>query len=291
MIYAIEPLDRTIASIIRNLGLGDSTIPYADFVEWIADGLEHIGSFYQLTEKPGVIIIDNHSGFLPCDLHKVITIHDMRQFQNAQYSGFYGGSAQEILEKNIPDLFVVGEDGKRPYDNMTAYEKYRVLSVGGLSTPLSQSSSGSSLQFNGDAIGGQGQLYSREYNINHNRVTTSFKCGFLYLTYLAMPVDERGWPMVPDNVSFRDALFWKVAYHLCMRDPSIMKTKEMQSLEYCKQKWDWYCGQARGEANMPDQAMTSRIANNWVSFFNQSVHQKEFYGSGLPSQITLNGNR
>jgi hypothetical protein len=291
MIYNLEPLDRTISAIVRNLGLGGSTIPYADFVEWIADGLEHIGSYYQLREKSEVLIIDNNQGLLPCDFHKMIQIHEMKSINYSQYSGFYGASAIDILSKNIPDLFVVGEDGKSPYDNMTAYERFRVLAVGGLQTPASGSPATETMKYNGNLIGSPEitNLYGREYHISHNRITTSFKTGVMYVTYLAMPVDERGWPLVPDNVSFRDALFWKVTYHLSMLNPSALPNKQMQDMEYCKQKWDWYCGQARAEANMPDQAMMSRMANNWVSFFGQTAHQRDFMGSGLPSQLTLNG--
>ena len=74
--------------------------------------------------------------------------------------------------------------------------------------------------------------------------------------------------MVPKDVSFRDALFWKIAMHVSMRNPVCMPNPRMQDMEYCRQMWNKYCSQARASANMPDLDMMIRLKNNWLRLHN-----------------------
>lgn len=251
MIYNVERLDRVIDKIIRDLGLGDDNIPYADFVEWIADGLQHIGSYYQFLEKEAIVVVKDYTGLLPCDFHKMIYLHEGCSFTNFDYS----------FEKTMENFYLQKLENLGSVVNM--------------------------LNFNKNLIGDVSinQFTQCDYNINFNRITTSFKDGLLRVQYLAMPIDERGWPLVPDDVSFRDALFWKVAYHLSMRNPKCLSNPRMQDMEYCRQKWNYYCVQARAAANMPDLAMTERLANNWLRLFNTVDDSSDYYRTVGKRQI------
>lgn len=285
MIYGLEKLDRVINKIIRDLGLGQEDIPFADFVEWIADALEHIGAYYQLQEKSCIVKIENHEGLLPCDFYKMIRLSQGCQFEQATDGGFYAGSLVEVLAK-------AGVD----FEKMPAYERYVIVGTKGLQrTDINDITQLTGvLNFNKNLIGNPKitSFTKSDINISGNRVMTAFPCGFLQLQYLAMPVDERGWPLVPDNVSFRDAMFWKCAYQLSMRSPDKMPNPRMKDLEYCKQKWNFYCVQARAEANMPDLAMLERFANQWMRLLNVTDLYTDGYRSlGKPSNLTLEGRR
>ena len=85
-----------------------------------------------------------------------------------------------------------------------------------------------------------------DYNIVLDNIITSYKTGTLSLQYLAMPVDEEGFPVIPDNDSYKEAFFWKVARQLSIRGQ--LKNKEL-TYERCDYEWQWYCGQARSEGN------------------------------------------
>jgi len=281
MIYGLEKLDRVINKIIRDLGLGEEEIPFADFVEWIADGLEHIGAYYQLQEKSCIVKIENHEGFLPCDFYKMIRLIQGCQIEPATSGGFYAGSLVEVLAK-------AGID----FESLPAYERYIIIGNQGLSkTDISDMSQiTGALNFNKNLIGNPHitSFTDSDINISNNRVLAAFSSGFLQLQYLAMPVDERGWPLVPDNVSFRDAMFWKCAYQLSMRNPDKMPNPRMKDMEYCKQKWNFYCVQARAESNMPDLAMLERFANQWSKLVNiTDLHLNDYRSLGKPSSISL----
>jgi hypothetical protein len=78
------------------------------------------------------------------------------------------------------------------------------------------------------------------------------------LSYLAFKLDDNGFPLIPDHVSYFDALFWKVACFLAMREE--LPNKQL-SYDYCRQKWNFYCRQARaklGELNEQEKALFAR---------------------------------
>ena len=150
------------------------------------------------------------------------------------------------------------------YESLPAYERFSVIPVAGLSTP----NKGSSLV---DTVTGR-------LNFNKN------------LQYLAIPTDDRGYPLVPDDVSFRDALFWKCAYHIAMLNPTLIPNPTMRDLQYCESRWLKYCAQARASANMPDLAMLERLKNNFVRLHNNVDYQETGYAqNGKKQFLNLDG--
>ena len=280
MIYNMERVDRVIDKILRDLGLNQSEIPYADYVEWIADALEHIGACYQLQEKECSVVICDYQGLLPCDLHKVIRMKNACSISSPS-TGFYGGSLVEALNN-------AGVD----YEALPM-EQRRIISTYGLQRADVGKATPNKLQHNGNLIGSiSGNAFTNnDFDINFNKITTSFQHGIISLQYLAIPIDERGWPLVPDDVSFRDALFWKCAYRLSMRSPGCLPNPQMQSMQYCKDMWDSYCRQARAAAYMPDLAMTERFANNWLRLIPGGEQHRDYATLGKPQNLNFEGRR
>lgn len=285
MIYNMEPVDRVINKIVTDLGLGMDNIPYADFIEWIADGLQHIGSYPQYKQKADTILICDYKGILPCDLDHVIRLDHQTEVK-AGKGGFYGGTLQETLNE-------IGFD----YESASPYDRFRVINSSAAISRVDNNPNaqtiGSGLSHNGNLIGDPTVTShtGQDYSVNFNTITTSFQHGIIDIQYMAFAVDERGWPLVPDNVSYRDALFWKCAAQLSMRDPSVFKNPRLQDYEYCRQRWSRYCKQARAESNMPDVAMMERLKNNWLRLYNTVDQDAAGYaGIGKPQRLNMNGN-
>ena len=284
MVYNLEPIDRVIDKVIRDLGMGQQEIPFSDFIEWAADALNHIGSYYQYRLLACNILIEDYQGRLPSDHHKTVRMINGCSIKPRGESGFYGGTISNALFEagfNISDL--------------SAFDQQIIRTVG-ISRVDNQFSNDEAVPFNYlfqnlNLVDPQIDSFTDiDYKVEHNRVTTAFKDGFIRLQYLALPVDDRGWPLVPDDVSFRDALFWKIAYHVSMRDPACLKNPRMQDMEYCRQMWSKYCNQARAAANMPTLEQTERFANNWLSLFNVLDHQSNGYRDiGKKGNIDFNG--
>jgi hypothetical protein len=102
-----------------------------------------------------------------------------------------------------------------------------------------------------------------DYNIVLDNIITTVKDGNLKIQYLAMPTDEEGFPLIPDNESYKEAFFWKVARQLSIRGKL---PNERLTVEYCDAQWQWYCGQARAEANHFTHAEM-----DWIALDNQTM--------------------
>ena len=280
MIYKLETIDRVINKIIRDLGLGQDEIPYQDFVEWIAAALEHIGAYYQYIEKECLINIVDYTAVLPCDFYKPIRMKRGCVINPANGT-YYRGSFVSMLQKLGVDL-----------QDLPAYDQYHIVQAAAITSghPIDEISQ--KLEGNKNLIGNVSinKFTESDYNINLNKITTAFQYGIIQLQYLAIPVDERGFPYVPDDESYRDALFWKVAYHISMRNPKLLQNQRMQDSEYCRQMWNKYCVQARGSANMPNLEMMIRIKNNWLRLYNKTDEDiTEFSNLGKQQLLDFRG--
>lgn len=82
------------------------------------------------------------------------------------------------------------------------------------------------------------------------------------LVYLAIPVDEDGFPLIPDNIYYDKAL---TAYVTSMLDYQDWRKGKCTDKVYEKSNQDWlfYVNSARGAANMPNIAQIQNIKNLW----------------------------
>lgn len=76
MIQKTISINEVIRKVINDLGIDDKEIFVDDFIEWIAEGLQYIGSYYQYIEKDATITITDYKGELPCDLVTLLRIHN-----------------------------------------------------------------------------------------------------------------------------------------------------------------------------------------------------------------------
>ena len=65
------------------------------------------------------------------------------------------------------------------------------------------------------------------------------------VTYQAMPIDNRGYILVPDNAAVREALMWYMVKNLILG--GIIKSV---GFEYAEAEWQWRCGSARAELSV-----------------------------------------
>jgi len=104
-----------------------------------------------------------------------------------------------------------------------------------------------------------------DYNfyISDGFINTSLESGDLCIVYLGIPVDNEGYPLVPDDVYFDKAL---KAYCTYMLDRIQFRKGLIPDKVYQESKVDWlfYVNSARGSANMPDSSQMERLKRVWV---------------------------
>lgn len=236
-----------------------SDVIYEDLIRWTVDALNLVGHPMQYRRKvtgpvdnPDLEIKD-YKALLPCNLHKIeqIAVNGMM----ARYSGnnfhhLLGGDCCE--GENFP-----------------------------ITTPQNVSINVSS----GFFIDGFGNEFNAgrfsslpcsdiTYDINSDCLTLSVKEGTVCIAYLEFPTDEEGLPLIPDDVSYKEAvkkyLTMKLDYIEWRKQPSSSGKKALY--EDSKQEWAWYVGQASNKAKL-------RSVDQLESIKNQMLRTYQSYNS------------
>ena len=104
------------------------------------------------------------------------------------------------------------------------------------------------------------------YTINGNYINTNFTDDTIDLAYTAFQTDDDGFPMVPDEISYKEAMVRYIVMKL--KYPDYINNREgMTEGKYNKIEEDWhfYCKQAAGKAMMPSLDQMESIKNQWVN--------------------------
>lgn len=123
--------------------------------------------------------------------------------------------------------------------------------------------------------------------ITETTIKASFKEGKLCMTYLAIPTDEEGYPLIPDEVYYDKAL---KAYCTYMLDRIEFRKAKLPEVAYrdSEKDWLWYVAAARGAANMPNLQQLERLKNVWVRLIpQQNEFLKNFNNTGTPEKRHL----
>jgi hypothetical protein len=126
-----------------------------------------------------------------------------------------------------------------------------------------------------DLRGDEPIFHGESYQLNPDYIHTSLETGFVGITYLALPVDANGFPLVPADISYREAMFWYILKKLFMRG---WKHPEPNfSYFTAEQKWQYYCTQARNQSNMPDLAGYDLFLRTWRHLTPEPLARDTFF--------------
>jgi len=82
------------------------------------------------------------------------------------------------------------------------------------------------------------------------------------IVYLSIPLDDEGYPMVPDDVYYTKAIVAFITYMLDYQDFRKGKITD-KVFQYSKSEWEFYVNSARASALMPNLAKLERLKNIW----------------------------
>lgn len=232
MINSLISINIVLQEIIRDLGLGATSIPSSDIKEWIIEALKHIGVAQQNREEIRTITIKDYKGKLPCETYKVVKL-----LEGCKYN----------YNENL-----------RRDDDADAKTQNELVAIS-----------------------------NSDYNIQFQEIATSFEEGEMKFRLLLFPVDSEGFLLIPDSISYKDALMWKVAYQLGIRGHKFSNNL-MNNIEFTGRKWQFYCKQARGSARMGDV----RVLEMFNISMNKLIpdlyqYQKDFSGLNTPERLNL----
>lgn len=142
------------------------------------------------------------------------------------------------------------------------------------------------LYHNSELNDGESDL-SREftYTLQNCVITTSMKEGFVEISYHAINVDDDGFPLIPDNESFKMGL----EYYILDRyiEPMWMMGKITDKVfNYIKQERHWFLGQAETSTRLQGIDQLESIMNGLNRLIIQDQSHSSFYKNFGEKEIT-----
>ena len=109
----------------------------------------------------------------------------------------------------------------------------------------------------------------------------------LCIVYLGIPTDEKGYPLIPDDVYYMKALTAYVTYMLDTANWRKGRVNDKVKAD-SEQNWLFYVNSARGSANMPNLQVLESIKNTLHRLFNPSnAYKTGFKGLNTPEKFNL----
>jgi len=267
-VYKTKSSKTIIRKIFRDLKPQDDNW-IDDAIEWIGEALEHIGASTQLLQKQCVLTVKNHKVLLPTDLYYInqvainnsvspvsskeldTLISKVKELQaeiaDAQASGIEYSSTTSVLNEINSRIVVLENVYFKNSNNMQ---------------PLQYGASNFHRSMHCDNCVNENVSYEDTYIIDNDYIKTSFESGKICLSYKAFPTDEDCYPLVPDDISYSEALFWYIYKKVLLSRPDFKKNGI--NYTYAEQQWKYYCTQARNAANYPDIDRYESFMNQWV---------------------------
>jgi len=89
-----------------------------------------------------------------------------------------------------------------------------------------------------------------EYKIDNGYIYTNFETGFIEMSYLGFVTDDSGFPMIPEDQRYQEAIKWSLIEHL---DYKKWRVGEISDKVYAKSEQEraWYIASAKSKADTP----------------------------------------
>tara|TARA_R110000744_G_scaffold98280_1_gene189868 strand:+ start:690 stop:1583 length:894 start_codon:yes stop_codon:yes gene_type:complete len=256
-----------------------------DAVEWIGEALEHIGAAPQLQQKQCVLDVKDHKTLMPTDLYYInqVAINDsVSPITTTELNTL------TTKVKDLKDQIVTAQAAGLEYSSTTSIlheinarivvlENVYFNSANQLQ-PLQYGASTFHASMHCEGCVNENIQCEDTYIVDNDYIKTSFVTGKICISYMAFPTDEDCYPLVPDDISYREAMFWYIYKKLLL---SMVTTPENRrngiNYTFADEKWKYYCTQARNAANFPDIDKYESFMNQWVRLIpNMNRHDEAF---------------
>lgn len=283
MVNRLVSSRRIIAKVLSDLNISEDAVRISDMREWIGEAIERIGSVNQLVRKvtgedeSGPVKIINNQAKIPDDAVRINQVlysysnsgpwHPMRA-TTGNFNTF--SSNPGIIRKNAidSDLVKVAQILYAKYPNNQIYENICKMPYADALKIVNENRGVRDLLeylIGRMSLSGSGFANIDEimvYSMKPGFINTVHNTGYLKISYDAFPVDDRGYPLIPDTASYAEAIFFYVAMKL--KYPDFLSGRMNANIYYdIKRSWNFYRKQAYAESMMPNADEMESIKNVW----------------------------
>ena len=116
------------------------------------------------------------------------------------------------------------------------------------------------------------------YTIKPGFINLNTRSGFIKISYDSIPVDQHGYPLIPDSVSYSEAIYWYIVMKMTYSE---WRTGKVRDAVYndARSSWNFYCKQAYGESLMPNYDELEGMKNAWLKMYPEINEHDTFYST------------
>ena len=305
MIYNYTKCESVIAKIMADLDSTEVQQRTSDIKEWIFEAVDKIGAPVQYIQKEsgvdGTPVFQIHDGQIPLP-------YDLEILDGVAYAYNENGPwipvdkstsiFNELNKKHHKDPQVVHTAPPHDPANLAIEDDEFVVfdhqpPAEKLITSQSQLYTRNLNKAYEKAIGA-GKMAHPSYFIKPGWLVVNRPTGYIKLAYKAIATDERGYPLIPDSNSYREAIYWYVVMKLSF--PKFMTGKlggrgvntAGNVYMYTQQQWAFYRNQAYAEAMMPTADDMRNIKHDWNKLIMDYTSDNTFFKHQRDPQVIYN---
>lgn len=249
-----------VGRVMREFKLKQISNHISDIHEWIGEACEMIRVSTALVKKSSPN--EGETGALMVSSHRVAIPSDFVDYFYVEYQGLTLPLGGDKSGFGLPNH-------SRTTDIRTGSKRYGSL-IYEDGTPVSDT------DFQRPA------LYNGEYHLmNDDYIQTSFEEGHIKLHYLALPVDDCGFPMIPDKAFYKQAAVWYVIRNLLGQGYK----HPVFSYEYADQKFEEFMPRAQNQLKAPNAAQMELFRKLWVRMIPLDNLPTDFFAGAETGEI------
>lgn len=252
MVYKSCSIDSVIGKIIRDTRIQDSAY-IIDMHEWIPEVLSELRYEAPLSQEFDDVQIHFHKGKMPCGLIYIDAI---------EWQGWRLQHSNSV--KNI-------RTSKHTEPSTT-----EVWTSGVTKTPTPDG--------NGIYFGTLTKVRNAPCSTKHyyqtelDYILTSFEKGCIRIYYKKAPHDERGLPLIPENQSLKECIYWYCRSKMIGAGFEDKVFKE----EVCWERYQLYLGKASAEIDFPSPDMMEEKVNTFARFIAPEDYYNNYFRTASP---------
>jgi hypothetical protein len=271
-------------------------------IEWGSEALMKIGAFPSLSTKitgkggkPLLEIVD-YQAKLPCDVTTINQVAYSPSENGPYYPMTYAAGS---FDSQIPNVVVpsivteVTSEGPVVKLAMSLYGETYVQALERINTSPAIREQLAGLLYSTPSASTERDTVSLSndytYVISGNYIKTNLRTGYLMVSYQAVPVDSEGYPMIPDDESFEEAIYWYINMKLTYPEWKMGRVRDAVYYD-AKSSWNFYRKQAYAQALMPNVDQLESIKNAWLRLVPEIDEHSTFFSHLNDKQIIYNKN-
>lgn len=277
-------LRRVLEKVYRDNGYTQE-LDWNDCIEWMGDAVDLIGTPIPYFDKIKCIKIDNFRGPIPCDLHLVFMTRDqdskvpLTYASDMFHTGYHCSDSPDLMPNCVNQGCVEHKVNEVPSTEDTAPNNQNC-------NPFFNSNP--NMTSNTPYAAGRPSLVGAivannlTYSLSNNYIFTSFKNGTVEMSYKAFPMNDDGYPLVPDDTKYIRAvqsyITMKIDYRLWRQDKISEKVyRDSES------QWYFNVNSAKNGMNMPSIDEMESIKHSWMrSIPKINQHAQSFIYQSMP---------